>query len=386
MDNLKTGSGFLPGLFGSRSNAPRGTSSASNSQSEKTLSPKPSPIFKRLPDSVRNHFIAMAGEFVGTFLFLFFAFSGTQVANTPATSAGDDSEDVSSGPNPAQLLYISLVFGFSLAVNAWIFFRISGGLFNPAVTLGLCLIGAVPFARGGLVVIAQMLGAMVAAAVVKGLFPGPLSFLTTQLVFTIFMLAAEKHKGTFLAPVGIGLSLFIAELSGVYYTGGSLNPARSFGPCVANASFPPEHWIYWLGPILGALLASGFFWFIKSCEYQSANPGQDFDDLEASAFNPDEDLSRPVVSPTVNVDSSRVNSRDGPTRSSGDDRMASLMDRVESGRTPDYLGAAMNNSSYTSNNYQLDGNQNTQQPQQATSYTIGGPPSQNVHQQTTVGR
>lgn len=48
-------------------------------------------------------------------------------------------------------------------------------------------------------------------------------FLTAELVFTIFMLAAEKHKGTFLAPVGIGLALFIAELSGVYYTGGSWN-------------------------------------------------------------------------------------------------------------------------------------------------------------------
>lgn len=45
-------------------------------------------------------------------------------------------------------------------------------------------------------------------------------FLTAELVFTIFMLAAEKHKGTFLAPVGIGLALFSAELAGVYYTGG----------------------------------------------------------------------------------------------------------------------------------------------------------------------
>jgi hypothetical protein len=45
-------------------------------------------------------------------------------------------------------------------------------------------------------------------------------FLTAQLVITIFLLAAEKHKGTFLAPIGIGLSLFIAELSGVYFTGG----------------------------------------------------------------------------------------------------------------------------------------------------------------------
>jgi hypothetical protein len=86
---------------------------------------------------------------------------------------------------------------------------------------------------------------------------------------------------------------------GVYYTGGSLNPARSFGPCVANGRFPSEHWIYWLGPVLGAVLASGFFWFIKSCEYQTANPGQDFDDLEASAYNPEQDLTRPVVSATA---------------------------------------------------------------------------------------
>lgn len=70
-------------------------------------------------------------------------------------------------------------------------------------------------------------------------------FLTAQLVFTIFMLAAEKHAGTFIAPVGIGLSLFIAELMGVYYTGGSLNPARSFGPCVVQHEFSGYHWIYW---------------------------------------------------------------------------------------------------------------------------------------------
>ena len=45
-------------------------------------------------------------------------------------------------------------------------------------------------------------------------------FLTFELVFAILMLAAEKHKGTFLAPIGIGLALFIAELAGVYFTGG----------------------------------------------------------------------------------------------------------------------------------------------------------------------
>ena len=57
------------------------------------------------------------------------------MANTPATQAGSQSTDIPTGPNPAQLLYISLSFSFSLAVNAWIFFRVSGGLFNPAVGL-----------------------------------------------------------------------------------------------------------------------------------------------------------------------------------------------------------------------------------------------------------
>lgn len=74
---------------------------------------------------------------------------------------------------------------------------------------------------------------------------------------------------------GIGLSLFIAELTGVYFTGGSLNPARSFGPAVVNRNFHHYHWIYWVGPILGSLVAAGFYKFIKILEYETANPGQD---------------------------------------------------------------------------------------------------------------
>jgi aquaporin related protein len=111
-------------------------------------------------------------------------------------------------------------------------------------------------------------------------------FLTAQLVFTIFMLAAEKHRATFIAPVGIGLSLFIAELMGVYYTGGSLNPARSFGPCVVLHSFYSYHWIYWVGPGLGTLLASGFYMFIKALEYETVNPEQDASGHEGRAFDP----------------------------------------------------------------------------------------------------
>lgn len=70
---------------------------------------------------------------------------------------------------------------------------------------------------------------------------------------------------------------------------GSLNPARSFGPCVALASFPSEHWIYWLGPVLGSLTAVGFYRFVKMLEYETANPGADFDEKENAVFNFDED-------------------------------------------------------------------------------------------------
>ncbi|KAF1935809.1 aquaporin [Clathrospora elynae] len=236
----------------------------------------------------------MCGEYVGTVLFLYFALSGAQVANSIPSSGGKTVAQA--GSNPQQLQYIALCFGFSLAVNAWVFFRISGGLFNPAVTFGMCLIGALPWIRGGLLFITQVLGGITAAALVSCMFPGELNvrttlgggttitqglfiemFLTAQLVFTIFMLAAEKHKGTFIAPVGIGLALFVAELTGVYFTGGSLNPARSFGPCVVNREFAGYHWIYWLGPVLGSIIAAGFYKFIKILEYETANPGQDMD-------------------------------------------------------------------------------------------------------------
>ncbi|KAI8951467.1 aquaporin-like protein [Xylaria longipes] len=249
-------------------------------------------ILDSVPLAIKNHFVAAVGEFVGTFMFLLFAFGGTNAVNT-APNEGQP-EDLSA--NPARLLFISLCFGISLAVNAWVFYRITGGLFNPAVTIGLMAIGAVGLVRGVIVIISQLVGSIAAAGVISGLLPGGLYvsttlskntsvvqgffiefFLTAQLVFTILMLAVEKHRGTFMAPVGIGLSLFITQMMGVYYTGGSVNPARSFGPAVATGSFPTYHWIYFIGPILGALVASGFYKFIKVLEYESVNPGQDDD-------------------------------------------------------------------------------------------------------------
>ncbi|KAH8909362.1 MIP family channel protein, partial [Coniochaeta sp. PMI_546] len=244
-------------------------------------------------DTVRNNIVAVLAEFVGTFMFLFLAFAGTQVANNITTHPESDTMD------PSVLIVISMSFGFSLMANAWAFYRVSGGLFNPTVSLALYLVGGISLLRFILVSIAQIVGGIAAAGLVAGLFPGPLNvatslrpgtrvvqglfiemFLTAELVFVIIMLAAEKHRSTHMAPIGIGFAFLVTELTGVFLTGGSLNPARSFGPDVVTGDFPGYHWIYWVGPGLGALLASGFFIILKKLRYRECNPGPDWEDME----------------------------------------------------------------------------------------------------------
>ncbi|KAI4599567.1 hypothetical protein KJ359_002014 [Pestalotiopsis sp. 9143b] len=253
------------------------------------------PLEYLMDTKFKDDAVAALGEFVGTTMFLFFAFIGTGVANIPAGTGADNSTTLgATGFDVGAQTYIALCFGFSLMVNAWIFYRISGGLFNPAVTLALVLIKAISPLRGVFVFAAQCAGGIAAAGLAACMFPTPLNVSTTlapgvnlaqgcfieailtfELVFTIFMLAAEKHRATFVAPVGIGLALFIAELGGVYYTGGSLNPARSLGPCVIAGKFQTEHWIYWVGPIIGTLVATAFYKVIKFFQYENVNPGQD---------------------------------------------------------------------------------------------------------------
>ena len=176
------------------------------------------------------------------------------------------------------------------------------------MSLALYLVGAVKGIRASLCFLAHILGGISAAAVASAIMPGSLNvdtalggntnvarglfiemFTTTELVLAILFLAAEKHKATYLAPIGIGLALFISELCAVYWTGGSLNPARSFGPAVVTGSFTTYHWIYWLGPAMGSLLAVGFYKLMKLGDYETVNPGQDFNDEEAELFKPPED-------------------------------------------------------------------------------------------------
>ncbi|KAI9745027.1 MAG: hypothetical protein M1818_001305 [Claussenomyces sp. TS43310] len=237
--------------------------------------------------ALKNHMVAFLGEFVGTFMFLFISFAGAQTAGE--VSGTNTNEKL------INLLYICTVFGFSLLVNVWLFFRISGGLFNPAVTVALCLVGAVPPLRSVFIFVAQIIAGIAAAGLAEGLVPessvmfdvalSPTTsivrglflevFCTAQLIFAVLMLAAEKTKATFLAPIGIGLSLFVAMLVSLNWTGGSLNPARAFGPAVVKHTFPGYHWVYWVGPLLGALLAVGFYKLMKILHYEEVSGDQD---------------------------------------------------------------------------------------------------------------
>ncbi|KAH0496312.1 hypothetical protein TgHK011_003683 [Trichoderma gracile] len=243
----------------------------------------------RLSGSFKTALVVAVGEFCGTFMFLLLSFMGAQTAlNTSGGSL-----------DAPTLLYIASSFGTALAVNVWVFYRVTGGMFNPAVTLGLVLVGAVKPLRALYIFPSQLIAAIAAAAVTDGLLPGALGvtnglgsgtsvvqglfiemFLTAQLVLTVYFLAVEKHRATFLAPVGIGVSVFIAHMAGTNFTGTGINPVRSLGPAVVTGKFNGYHWIYWLGPVLGALLSYGVYTLLKVLEYQVANPGQDAGDPE----------------------------------------------------------------------------------------------------------
>ncbi len=81
--------------------------------------------------AIKNHCVAASGEFIGTTMFLWFAFAGTQVSAMVSSPNGNYA---SAQMDPQRLLYISLSFGMSLLVVVWPFYRVSGGLFNPAVS------------------------------------------------------------------------------------------------------------------------------------------------------------------------------------------------------------------------------------------------------------
>lgn len=205
----------------------------------------------------------LVAEFVGVF-FLVFVGAGAIVVNTYREGI-------------VGLVGIALAFGLAFAIAVSATMNVSGGHINPAITLGLWSIGRIGWRQAGLYVAAQLLGAVVAALAIKGLYPemagriaqlgtpqlaSVLTFaqgvvieaiLTFFLAFVVMATAVDSAEPK-VAGFAIGLTLTVGMLAGGPLTGGALNPARAFGPAlVANAWL--SQLVYWVGPILGAIAA-----------------------------------------------------------------------------------------------------------------------------------
>ncbi|CAE6467126.1 unnamed protein product [Rhizoctonia solani] len=260
---------------------------------------------KSLFSSLHGDLHAAALEFVGTVLFLLLGFGGIQAAAfSNQASFGEAANSADKVKSIEQLLYISVSMGLSLLVSVWFFYRVTGGVFNPAVSTALLLVGAIGPVRWVLYCLAQLIGGIVASALLLALLPGELvvtpspaqgvntaqavfieAFLTSALVLAVLMLAAEKHRSTPFAPIGIGITLFACHLWGVVYTGAAMNTARAFGPAVVSG-FDSDHWVYWVGPFVGSIMATLLYGFLKHIKYWKINPDQDVADPKMSPADP----------------------------------------------------------------------------------------------------
>lgn len=227
---------------------------------------------------------AVIAEFWVTTLFLFITI-GTVCAGcknfdygTEVTTLGE----LVCPMNQARVVQIAAAFGFSIAVLVYCAASFSGGHINPAVTLAMTITKKISVLRGALYIVAQCLGAILGSSLVyainragwnamkggtNGVAPGQslasiwlLEFmLTALLVFVVFSATDSVRAATtahipVLAPLAIGLAVFIAHLAAIPLDGCSINPARSFGPAVVSGVWN-DQWIFWVGPLSGGVFA-----------------------------------------------------------------------------------------------------------------------------------
>ncbi|KAG9491534.1 lens fiber major intrinsic protein [Eleutherodactylus coqui] len=185
---------------------------------------------------------------------------------------------------PANVLLIALAFGLILATMVQSVGHVSGAHINPAVTFAFLIGSQMSLFRAIFYIAAQLLGAVAGAAVLYGVTPtairGNLAlntlhpgvslgqattveiFLTLQFVLCIFATYDERRNGRLgSVSLAIGFSLTLGHLFGLYYTGAGMNPARSFAPAVLTRNFT-NHWVYWVGPIIGGALGGLVYDFI----------------------------------------------------------------------------------------------------------------------------
>jgi aquaporin Z len=223
-------------------------------------------------------------EFLGTFALLLFG--GGSAVFSYLFYSGDVGN--------ARTLLVSLSFGFILLALAYVFGEVSGGHFNPAVTLSMALSRRMPLKDVVPYLVAQIMGGIVGIGVVAGIARGsdaswasaqsislgsqcytcgPLSYsmgsvfllemaLTFVFILVIQMITRPETGAKNLAPIGIGLTLAVTNLVAIPVDGASMNPVRSFSPALVSwASWGQttpidQSWIFWVAPIVGGLLAA----------------------------------------------------------------------------------------------------------------------------------
>ena len=222
-----------------------------------------------------------AAEFIGTFwLVLGGCGSAVLAAAFPQVGIG--------------LLGVSLAFGLTVLTMAFAIGHISGCHLNPAVSIGLVCGGRFKAADLPAYIIAQVLGAIVAAAVLYFIASGQAGFdlsgglasngygdhspgkyseaagFVTEVVMTLMFLliilgATDKRAPAGFAPIAIGLGLTLIHLVSIPVTNTSVNPARSTGPALIVGGWAiAQLWMFWVAPIIGAALAGFIYrWFEK---------------------------------------------------------------------------------------------------------------------------
>lgn len=215
---------------------------------------------------------SLGAEFFGTF-WLVFGGCGSAVLAAAFPDVG------------IGLLGVSLAFGLTVVTMAYAVGHISGGHFNPAVTIGLCTARRVPPASVLPYIAAQLVGAIVAAAVLYVIASGQAGFsvaggfasngfgdhspgrysmlagLVSEFVMTFMFLliilgATDRRAPQGMAPLAIGLALTLIHLVSIPVTNTSVNPARSTGPALFVGGWAlTQLWLFWVAPVLGASLA-----------------------------------------------------------------------------------------------------------------------------------
>ncbi len=201
-----------------------------------------------------------AAEFIGIFALVFVGGGAIMMARATGDASG--------------LVPVALAHGLILSVMVTAMMRISGH-FNPAVTLGFLATRRIEPIMAGLYILAQLLGAMLAAYALRATFPDVLftatrgggqsislditggqalaleAIATFLLMIAVFGTAVDPRAPK-VGGFAIGLTVTANTLMIGPLTGASMNPARSFGPAVASGIFEGQ-WVFWTGPILGAV-------------------------------------------------------------------------------------------------------------------------------------